>query len=453
MEKLVADFKKIMALLNNSEYANIIPRDELESQLEMKKKEIIAEYEQNHKIWQGTDGRWRTQLPDENASSGRRQIAKSTREKVEKAVLEWYTEKREKETLQTMRGLYEKWIDYKAKETSDGNAYKLEWVWNHYYSNEPIADRKLKDIKVSELKEFMLDMIAKHKLTNRKYKEMKSSINMIYDYAIENEIVQTNTARNVRGISYKKFAKEEKKSIEQQVYIGDEKQQIIELALEQYKKTKNTAYLGVCLNFTLALRIGELVALHTDDLTDDTITISKQEIKTYEKVNEKRHRNGYEIVNYVKSQTSERELFLTSLAQDFIQMIIEANEQRGFKKGYLFLDSDGERMHDYAISNVLRRLNGKIKTAQKSNHKIRKTCLSGMANSNELTNEEIRDFAGHKDFKTTATYYLFPTKTKKQRQSAYEKAIIGDLKCNHKNIKSVTNCNQKNQALKKAGSL
>ena len=33
MEKLVADFKKIMALLNNSEYANIIPIDELESQL------------------------------------------------------------------------------------------------------------------------------------------------------------------------------------------------------------------------------------------------------------------------------------------------------------------------------------------------------------------------------------------------------------------------------------
>ncbi len=92
---------------------------------------------------------------------------------------------------------------------------------------------------------------------------------------------------------YKKFTKEEKKSIEQQVYIGDEKQQIIELALEQYKKTKNTAYLGVCLNF--------------------------------------------------------------------------------------ILDSYGERMHDHAI--------------------------------------------------------------------------IGDLKCNHKSIKSVTNCNQKNQALKKAGSL
>lgn len=442
-----------MTLLNSSEYANIIPRDELESRLDMTKKEIIAEYEQNHKIWQGTDGRWRTQLPDENASSGRRQIAKSTREKVEKAVLEWYTEKREKETLQTMRGLYEKWIDYKAKETSEANANKLEWVWNHYYSNEPIADKKLKDIKVSALKEFMLDLIAKHKLTNRQYKEMKSLINMLYDYAIENEIVQTNVARNVRGISYKKFTKEEKKSIEQQVYIGDEKQQIIELALKQYKKTKNTAYLGVCLNFTLALRIGELVALHTDDIADDTITISRQEIKTYKKVNGKRRRNGYEIVDYVKSQTSERELFLTSLAQDFIQMIIEANEQRGFKKGYLFLDSYGERMHDHAISNVLRRLNGKIKTTQKSNHKIRKTCLSGMANSNELTNEEIRDFAGHKDFKTTATYYLFPTKTKKQRKSAYEKAIIGDLKCNHKSIKSVTNCNQKNQALKKAGSL
>ncbi len=55
--------------------------------------------------------------------------------------------------------------------------------------------------------------------------------------------------------------------------------------------------------------------------------------------------------------------------------------------------------------------------------------------------------------KTTATYYLFPTETKKQRQSAYEKAIIGNLKCNHKSIKNVTTCNQKNQAIKKAGSL
>lgn len=53
---------------------------------------------------------------------------------------------------------------------------------------------------------------------------------------------------------------------------------IIKLAEEQYAKTKNIAYLGVCLNFSLALRVGELVALRTNDFSDTTVKISRQEI-------------------------------------------------------------------------------------------------------------------------------------------------------------------------------
>lgn len=46
-------------------------------------------------------------------------------------------------------------------------------------------------------------------------------------------------------------------------------------------------------------------------------------------------------------------------------------------------------------------------------HKIRKTCISDMANSKQLTNKEIQEFARHKDFKTTMSCYIFPTDTKK----------------------------------------
>ena len=46
-----------------------------------------------------------------------------------------------------------------------------------------------------------------------------------------------------------------------------------------------------------------------------------------------------------------------------------------------------------------------MKTPPKVNHRIRKTCISNMEASKALTYEEIRKFAGHKDFSTTAKHY------------------------------------------------
>ena len=43
-------------------------------------------------ISHGKDGRWRTWVPDKNAKDGRKKIAKSTREKIEEAVVCYYLE-------------------------------------------------------------------------------------------------------------------------------------------------------------------------------------------------------------------------------------------------------------------------------------------------------------------------------------------------------------------------
>lgn len=72
---------------------------------------------------------------------------------------------------------------------------------------------------------------------------------MLYDYAIDSNLLKYNVARVVQNISCKKFAVETEKEQTEQVYINDEEERLIKTALEQYKKTGNTAYLGVCLNF------------------------------------------------------------------------------------------------------------------------------------------------------------------------------------------------------------
>ncbi len=140
-------------------------------------------------------------------------------------------------------------------------------------------------------------------------------------------------------------------------------------------------------------------------------------------------RNGYKIVSHGKTPNANRELFLTKNAKMFLTMITEANKKRNFCSEYLLLNKNGERINSNEINKVLRRLNQIIKTSPKGNHSIRKTCISNMGESGALSNEEIRNFAGHKDFSTTEKYYMHATASIETRSDAYEKAI--DSKINN----------------------
>lgn len=431
--------KQLEDLFTASQHGMIDLDDVLEKVNIMNNKKILAQHKQFCEIWQATDGRWKTKLPDKSKKDGKKLIAKTSREKLETSIIDWYKrEQEQQENPKTLKALYPKWLEMKAKESSDGNASKLDWAWNKYYADSKLVNMKITDIKVVELKEWFINEITEKQLSRRQFKEMKSLLNMLMDYAIEYELITVNVSRSVRGISAKKFRIVEKKAPEEQVFIDDEEDLIIQLAQQQYVKTKNIAYLAICLNFYLALRVGELVALHTSDFTDTVANISRQEIKTYYvDKNGKRHRNGYTISPHTKTLQGERELFLSKNAKKFYQMIISENEKRGFTDGYLLLDKNGNRIHDFAINNVLRRLNIKIETIQKANHSIRKTCLSKMIESKVLSNEEIRAFAGHEDFSTTQKHYAFTTKSLSNRADAFEQALSGKLKGNN-----VTDCNQ-----------
>lgn len=382
------------------------------------------------------DKRYRTYLPPTQNGGRRKPITSVSKSNLEKKIIAYYKQLENK--TDTIESLYPVFLKYKGKETSLGNAHKLNWSWEKYYKNDKLVKRRFTDITVAELKEWYLDKIEEFHLTNRQYKEMKSLMNMLYDYAIELQVVKYNVSRNVKNISYKKFKPTKKKSISEQVFINDEETQIIQLALEEYQKTLNTSYLAVCLNFTLALRVGELVALEKDDFSKDIVHIQRQEVKKYRQDTDGTlHRDGYEVVPYTKSLDSDREIILTSYAKYFLSLIIKANESNGFNSEYLFLTKNGTRMHNDAINRALRKLNAMINTSQKGNHSIRKTTLSNLKASCQLTSEEIRTFAGHKDISTTEKCYFFATESLDNRTSAYESAISNKMPHVFKRVQAI----------------
>lgn len=388
-----------------------------------------------------SEHRFRTYVPVTNGTKKRKPMVAKTKEELEQKVIDYYKQiEKDNVAPDTFEKLYPSFLRMKGKETSLENARKLSWAWDKYYRDSAIVKRKLKDISVAELKEFYLDLIQNFQLTSRQYKEAKSLINMIYDYAIERNIVQNNVSKNVGSISYKKYAIEPVKSREEQVYVGDEQPAIIDLAIAQYEKTRNMAYLGVCLNFFLALRVGELVSLKVEDFdfSEGCVHIKRQEIgNVVELPNTKLQRDGYKVSSFAKTPHSIRDEVLTKNAKEFFNKIVSINESNGYSSEYLLLNQRGERMHKDAINNALRRLNKKLGTPQKSNHSIRKTCLSNMHNSMVLSDEEIRAFAGHKHISTTQNCYFHDTQDHGDTRENYQKAIDGKMHDISQSIQSI----------------
>lgn len=419
-ELLQDKFAIIESLLNDLN-ENIITSDDVSEQLEyMTKREMILNRQKKFcGIWLASDGRYKTKVP--TADGGRKLIAKPTQENLENYIVEYYKKLDKKPAKPCMRSIYPEWIDYKSKETSYANACNIQSRWKRYFESSSIIDIPFEKLTTGAIKRWCVDVIAEMHLTDRQFKDLKSIMNMIFDYAVSFDIIQINLSRQVRGFSDKNFKQEEEKPVDEIVYNADAKHSVIKEAMEQFLKTHNIAYIAVCLNFSLGLRVGELVALRTSHINEDgTITICQEETKTYHKdANGTIHRDGYEIVNHTKTLSGNRRLILTPKAHKYINMAVRYNEANGFKdEDFIFLDKSGKRIHDHAINNVLRRLNGVrndkdafvIEGRPSGNHSIRRTTISELHEAMVISEDTLKTFAGHKDISTTQKCYIHQTK-------------------------------------------
>lgn len=419
-ELLQEKFAIIESLLNDLN-ENIITSDDVSEQLEyMTKREMILNRQKKFcGIWLASDGRYKTKVP--TADSGRKLIAKPTQENLENYIVEYYKKLDKKPAKPCMRSIYPEWIDYKSKETSYANACNIQSRWKRYFESSSIIDIPFEKLTTGAIKRWCVDVIAEMHLTDRQFKDLKSIMNMIFDYAVSFDIIQINLSRQVRGFSDKNFKQEEEKPVDEIVYNADAKHSVIKEAMEQFLKTHNIAYIAVCLNFSLGLRVGELVALRLSHINEDgTITICQEETKTYHKdANGTIHRDGYEIVNHTKTLSGNRRLILTPKAHKYINMAVRYNEANGFQdEDFIFLDKSGKRIHDHAINNVLRRLNGVrndkdafvIEGRPSGNHSIRRTTISELHEAMVISEDTLKTFAGHKDISTTQKCYIHQTK-------------------------------------------
>lgn len=398
----------------------------------MVKKEILKRHP--NKIWLGTDGKWKTHIPDKSKKSGRDLLRKNSKEELENAIVAFYKgideakKKREENTKVTLRSFFPDYMKYKRLHSkSDATLARMHYYWKRYYENDPIVDIPVIQLSSFQLDEWVHQVVKDNHMKRKEFYNMANIIKLSYTLMKEKNIIPENTYEKVK-IETKIFAPSKKKEDKTQVFLTNEKQKIIdELYRRFYNNTTSTAPLGVIFTFETGLRIGELAAVKFSDISNGHIHIQRQEVRTFD-VNSsvECHKSGVEVVDYAKTAEGDRHVYLTKEALSILELVKRFNLKNGeTNDSWIFIEKN-ERIHAACFSSRIADSCKAVGMPQKSMHKIRKTFISTLIDGGVNINE-VRKQVGHADERTTYGNYCFNRFTEEETCNQIEQALSGKV--------------------------
>ena len=310
-------------------------------------------------------------------------------------------EKEEMGKRLTITDLYEDWISFRMATKNPSTVKKDIWVWKTYFKDSDISKEILRNLRPPIITRELLKIARDYALTQRKFREMKSVLNHILDYAVEMGYIFANPSRQIHGISIDVFEEEEEKKVDERIFSKESLEELKVTAREHYKKYDNMVYLAILMNLGLGLRVGELSALKIEDfdLEGDILTLTRSEQSTFKYVGDDVKRSGTKIVRHLKKNHKDRRVPLSSYVVDIFIECLEYHKTHGIESEWLFIGKRGARLTTNSINQALNRIAGR------GNHTIRRTVITSLIKSGVFTQKEIMDIAGHKDYETTARYY------------------------------------------------
>ena len=435
------DIKELQLLMKLAEEAGSDTSEACDYVSKLKKsvkEAILAAHLEKYSIYYcESDGRYHSYLPDETRPKGRKPVAKKTREELEAMVISFYLsrdeqEKKEKESGKnqiTLEKYFPIWLKVKEQETGNSNyAKRIHDDWKRYYINDPIIHKSLLSMKVIELKGWAHDKILTNHLTKKQYINMSIIIRQVYDYLVELELIPTNPYRQFK-INSKIYAMPPKKTSATEVFNEDEEKLVKAYLLGEYNKNPSIITpLAILLNFYLGLRIGELAAIKYGDLMPDGkyIHIQWMEARQFRVTPEGKYIQYVTVVPHTKTDQGDRFLYLVPQAREILDMVLEYNRQHGLggrPEDCIFYNRYDDPLRTWTIAKCYRRTCEDLSIIRKSNHKVRKTCITKLADNPNINLKYAMEFAGHKDVQIFIENYCFSRYSQEKTQMELENTL------------------------------
>lgn len=351
-------------------------------------KQIIAQLEQCHpyKISQlkGKESRWQTYV---KLNGKFKQIKANTKQEIYDKLIKFYCMGSVSDTVESY--FDNVWIVRKKELSRKKETIKqIENSFDKYIRGTKLAKLPIQKVKTIELENWANDIIHEFNMTSHSWTNHKCIINGIFEMAYKNGVIFSNPC-NEMSIDRNLLRSERPKESKLRIFYIDEIKDILAECLNAYNANGNNANLAIVLDFELALRIGELVALkYTDfDFINKTVHIQRQE-------------SDGVVEEWVKkdSPCGYRTLPVSDKALEIVQMLHSTDN------GEYLICKDGYRMTETKVSHRFEKIQRKLKYDYiRHSHCIRRTVASKM-NADGVPLEEIRKWLGHTDKQTTLKY-------------------------------------------------
>lgn len=397
-------------LLNYAIENGIIDINTIQKKIEMNERNKYLEKHES-KVWQSTDGKWYTYIPDEMAKNGKKLVKRTTKDSLDDLIVESY---KKLESEPYIRQVFDEWISDKLRygeiQKQSYDRYKTDF--DRFFKDAKIYKVKFRYITEDMLEDFIKSSIHDKQLTAKAWGGLRILINGIFKYAKKKGYTNISIT-NFMGdldLSNNIFARKKKFKAEDSVFSDLEVSMLTNYINERDVSIIN---LGILLAFETGLRAGELSSLKWSDFNNKTLSVNKTEIRY-------RGEDGnyiYEVADSTKTAAGEREVILSDNAIAILRKIRSVNT---FGE-YIFMQ-DGKRIKAKGFTTKLKRMCERLKIKPKSAHKLRKTYATKLIDGG-VDEWLVTDQLGHTDISTSKKYYYFHRKEEKYDREQIQKAL------------------------------
>ena len=365
-----------------------------------------------YSIWRGKNGSWYTHIPCESSSSGRKKIKRNSREKVEAAIVEYYSKG---ETVPTFGKCF---MEQQAYVLSNGkitrNTYdRKQNDYERFIKGSKFDKTPINIIQENTLVMFLDDVMREYQgqIARKAFNNLKSLIGGVFVYAKvikRYDCIYTKELLASYSPTARQFKKKEKKI---QVFNNQEIDLIIDIIIKEY--WNSIRHLGLLFMLFTGVRVGELALIKLSAFVNEhKIYIQR----TISKGKDEQGRSHRIISDYPKTEYSDDYVLLSDDALKVVSQVMKLREQAGEDSEWLFAEN-GEYISDNKFDKTIRKLCKELDIPVRSCHKLRKTYCSYLLDSGvdeKLVQEQLR----HSDIRTTQNHYHYSVKIENEKLTA-----------------------------------
>lgn len=280
---------------------------------------------------------------------------------------------------------------------------------------EEFGNRNITTISGKDLQKYTQELVKSTELTKNAFLEYKGVLNLIFDYAMENEIISSNPVATIKNSNYLKSCKQDSSLPEDNILSETEIELIIAKIRKRMEHKRYGGYYingyAILLSIETGMRVAELCSLKWSDVKENVIHIHSQQLS------KKRKKKGGKIYYYAPWTKNEkgvskggRKFPLTQNIKDILEELKALQEKMGIHSEYVFCHPDGEWIKTDAYITCLRRLMTSLKFNVTNNHSFRKSLNCNVFISKlQMPVTQRAKLLGH-SVATNEKYYSFTSK-------------------------------------------